>query len=464
METHNVAPYHDLIECGLKILPQSAPRMREDARALAIIMPPPQAARKRITYSKTEIDRAGSILAAQFAACGLRMPEAPDFSLPIRPEWRAKARQLIDRWDLGGKPLLIYRPIVLNKVWHCPPRSPDPAAYATLFAELRNRFFVVSFADLKPGKEWIVGPEQDVDVKFHAGELEFELLAALFAEAALVFCNAGMAPVLAQAVGTPVIVVYGGHESAKTTQASGMHLAPTLAVEPDRPCDCHPFDHPCDKHITLAPAIARINEFVARNIGSRRQPIALKSPRVLIFATTYVDDAEKAKLLRRWLKLTQHLNPDCDLLLVDSCSPLFDGTGFAPDSNGPRRAVHRFPDNIGHLSRGGRDGWGRAFCYGLQAAINGDYDYVVHIEGDSLFRLPVGPIVRQMEHAGTNAAAIPVAGTASIMPGWIETGLLFFRTKYLVESDFIGRYDWQNRTQWPAPESVIGKLLADDVR
>jgi hypothetical protein len=62
----------------------------------------------------------------------------------------------------------------------------------------------------------------------------------------------------------------------------------------------------------------------------------------------------------------------------------------------PRLQVYRFPDNIGHLARGGKDGWGRAFCKGLEMAIDGQYDYVVHIEGDSLFKRPVLPIIRQM--------------------------------------------------------------------
>jgi hypothetical protein len=41
----------------------------------------------------------------------------------------------------------------------------------------------------------------------------------------------------------------------------------------------------------------------------------------LIFGTTYIDSPDREHLTHQWLMLTRHLNPDCDILMVDSASP-----------------------------------------------------------------------------------------------------------------------------------------------
>jgi hypothetical protein len=123
--------------------------------------------------------------------------------------------------------------------------------------------------------------------------------------------------------------------------------------------------------------------------------------RVLIFGTVYCDSEAKRHLAGQWGDLHAALNRDCDLLLVDSSSPL---------------AVHGVPtlqlgDNIGHLGRKGRDGWGRAFCAGLQYAIDHGYDCAVHIEGDSLLRQPVRKFCEFMDEQGLRAFVCSVNGT-----------------------------------------------------
>ncbi|TPI13860.1 methyltransferase domain-containing protein [Mesorhizobium sp. B4-1-1] len=177
-----------------------------------------------------------------------------------------------------------------------------------------------------------------------------------------------------------------------------------------------------------------------------------------IFGTTYVDTPDKQKLAGQWETLHRSINGRAvDLLLVDSASPL------------PLLAVERgaekyaFPDNVGHLARGGKDGWGRAFSKGLEIAIDGQYDYVVHIEGDSLFKRPVLPIIRQMMAEGVKAASVPVEGTRRKETGWAETGLMFFSVEYLWQSRFIERYDWWNRGPKPYPEQAVFDLLGEDL-
>jgi hypothetical protein len=153
---------------------------------------------------------------------------------------------------------MVYRPIVQRREWNGANRNPDPQAYAAIFDAVRDGFQVVSVADLVQHDEWIVGPEQKVDVRLHKGELTFEDMAVLWSSAALVFCNAGFAPVLAQAVGTPSITVYGGRECFKTTQRAGEHLAPTLGIDPDQTCDCMSERHVCPpKTITLPPPLTK---------------------------------------------------------------------------------------------------------------------------------------------------------------------------------------------------------------
>lgn len=184
-------------------------------------------------------------------------------------------------------------------------------------------------------------------------------------------------------------------------------------------------------------------------------------PRVLLFGTCYVDTQDRAQLTRKWADLMLRLNADCDIWLIDSKSPVW------PMLDN-RIHVFSFPDNIGHLSRPdvtlGKDGWGRAFCKGLQNALDGLYDYAVHIEADSLFRHKVMPICRNMRRDGINAASIPVMSGNRILHQWVETGLMFFDVGYLRKMEFIRRYDWPMRQARPTPEVVIRQLLGGDLK
>jgi hypothetical protein len=187
--------------------------------------------------------------------------------------------------------------------------------------------------------------------------------------------------------------------------------------------------------------------------------------RVMIFGTIYVDTPERLKLTHQWCKLHRALNPDCDLLLVDSCSPMiWRGPWEAfPEAiepiNEAKVGLVSFDDNIGHLSHGGRDGWGRAFCKGLASAMEHKYDYVAHIEGDSLFRLPVLTIVQEIKARAISVASAPIGYGDHQRSTWVETGLMFFDVDYLRESNFIAGYDWPNRQPRPQPEVVIRRML-----
>ena len=195
--------------------------------------------------------------------------------------------------------------------------------------------------------------------------------------------------------------------------------------------------------------------------------------RVLVFGTSYCGSAQKLRLLDQWADSLQRIAPDFDHLAVDSCSPVFDASTlpflsrfgvrrFIPSEPAPLVVGHRsiisFPDNVGHLSAGGRDGWGRAFSQGLLCALAGGYDYVVHVEGDLLTRLDLPKICRMMQDRR-------ILALAAITPnlGWLETGLVFLKVDFLRQLQLVERYDWANRPARPYPEIVLGELLGDDL-
>lgn len=267
LESSWVAPYWDLIGQGLKIVRKATPlrtqtKNAEREAALFTKLPAPvKVPHMQAWYRPEEVRRRGSVLAAMCAS--LNCDEAAaDFRLPLPRTWFDRVDTLIAGWR-PSKPILIYRPLVERKEWSgCAARNPDHAGYSELFASLRDRFFVVSLADLVPGIEWIVGRPVAADVTLHQGELDFEVMAALFARAALTFCSPGFAVILSQAVGTPVICTFGRYERAYSFSA-GARLSPYLGIEPVHPCDDFRHDDVGDKTIDLPRALAMVNAFVA---------------------------------------------------------------------------------------------------------------------------------------------------------------------------------------------------------
>lgn len=461
--------YHDLVTQGLKLIFKST-RLRAQAKTIErekgyFLTPPPppsHAQRIKLWYRKDQIDVHGSILEAMAGTCFVDKKDL-DFTLPIPDEWMADADKLIAGMNTGGKPIMIYRPIVLRREWNSANRNPSPDGYAKLFEEARKDYFVISLANLEKDKEWIVGKEERVDAEFHHGELDFPTMAALFKRADMVFCNAGFAPVLAQAVGTPSIIVYGGRESYRTTQRAGAHLAPTCPIDPIHPCDCHIERHDCgDKRINIPAAMSKMRPFIDqvknRTTASEAPKLAAQpvpSSRVLVFGTAWCDCLDRQKLTEQWMTLHMTLNPDCDFLLVDSASPVpLVSEGY----KGPRCEIFDFGDNVGHLSRGGQDGWGRAFTKGLQIAVERGYDWVVHIEGDSLLRVPVAQLLEELRKARKEVGSIPVKGMHRDFTTWVETGLMAFATSYIAQSRFIQLYDWPIRVPRPTPEVIVRNL------
>ncbi len=113
---------------------------------------------------------------------------------------------------------MFFRPLVERKEWAgCKSRNPDSDSYKKLFDSIRHDYFVVSVADLVVSREWLApGARVDADIEYHSGELDFETTAALMKRSALAFTSPGFATVLALAVDTPVVTVFGGYENSKS--------------------------------------------------------------------------------------------------------------------------------------------------------------------------------------------------------------------------------------------------------
>lgn len=231
-----------------------------EADSFTLRHPPHDTPTLKIHYPPREVKARGSVLRAMSYSAGV--PEG-DFRFPVHPDWIAKADRIIE--DLKpDRPLMFFRPLVMRREWTGgATRNPDAAQYAELYEMLRERFYVVSVADLVADVEWTEGPALRADVCFHRGELDVETLFGLAKRSALLFGAPGFVAVMGQAIGTPTVTVFGGYEDASSF-SSGAKLPGTkwLPVEPIRPCPCWTHNHQCRKRLDMTLAKKRINHFL----------------------------------------------------------------------------------------------------------------------------------------------------------------------------------------------------------
>lgn len=280
-ETHNItlgtmwaSLYHDLVGPDFRIVRRNAAlrtQLKNAEREKHLFSPDQQLPSQhgvRFSYTASQIEHrtnSKTVLEAMFSSVGIqkRYPEA-DFRLPVKQEWLDSIDAIIATWRTRGKPIMVYRPLTARPEWGGGAlRNADHDAYAEMASMLRDRYFIVSVADLEPGKEWIVGPPFPADVCYHEGELYFELLAALFRRADLVFTSGGYGAMLGPAVETPTISIYGGYEPAAWC-ADGAKWSPYLAIQPIKPCYCgtSACRNRCGKQTDIPAARAAVNLFV----------------------------------------------------------------------------------------------------------------------------------------------------------------------------------------------------------
>lgn len=248
-----------LVDKGSTLRTQAKNARRE--AALYSSEPVPTDARQvRVWYSPEMVRRKRSVLGAMLEQSGYGVAK-PDFRMPVPATWLAAADRFLEVLK-PDKPVMLFRPLVERTEWSgCRSRNPDFGAWQQLFEAVRDRFFVISVADLVEGKEWAVGPRLYGDAEFHRGELPFHTLAGLAQRAGLVWSSPGFAVILAQAVGTPSVCMFGGYEGGYSFSL-GAKLTPHLSIAPIRSCDCFRHDHPCNKKIDLLASRSRLEAFL----------------------------------------------------------------------------------------------------------------------------------------------------------------------------------------------------------
>jgi hypothetical protein len=190
-----------------------------------------------------------------------------------------------------------------------------------------------------------------------------------------------------------------------------------------------------------------------------------------VAGSAYIHNEGLRELCRLWTRVVTHLDPNVDVVIIDSVSP-FEPAVFldwpvfvegddpegvqAPVIGDSRKWVYRFLDNIGHLSRGGEDGAGRTFCKSIELGINGGYDYVAVIETDLLFLRSVTDICRRMQRAGA-----PIAAAPSAQYQFPEFGACFIDCRWAKRFDLIGKYNWKKSQPWPIPEIRLMNIVQD---
>lgn len=257
LETPWPSVYHDfddlhLVSKGSQLRTQ-AKNVTREARLFETAQVPATASKLDVSYPPALVRQYRGVLAAMSAKCGTPLG---DFRMPVPDTWTHGLDLPTD------KPVLVYRPLVERAEWGgCPSRNPDLQTYLKIFESIREQFFVVSIADLEPGREWLAQPDITADITLHQGQLTFTQLAALWRDAALVMSSPGFGVALAQAVGTPVVAVFGGYEAGYSFSA-GARYTPTLTIQPVRPCDCFSHTHNCDKRIAVPAALKKLKDFV----------------------------------------------------------------------------------------------------------------------------------------------------------------------------------------------------------
>ncbi len=188
--------------------------------------------------------------------------------------------------------------------------------------------------------------------------------------------------------------------------------------------------------------------------------------KILYFCTCWLPDLDRVFMLQSWLRVAAQQSAHLTIINTDAgdfgCDIMNVRYGGMP--SGVR--VCELGNNIGHGSRiGDQDGWGRAFCKGIELAITGGYDYAVHVESDMACRVDCRDVIALMRASGKPFAAPYCSQVQNI-----ETGLIYMDVNRLQEMEFVNRYNWPKiRPEMSIaerialqPEKVIGEIFGEE--
>lgn len=141
--------------------------------------------------------------------------------LGYQPKWVHTGMILPKHWPLkaqtylpsmGSKKLCLIRPNTLRNEWLCPARNPK-TEYIQRFIDLHKKdFFIVSIANLMEGQEVYDGKLTSIDMEI-TSNLPIEALMGMFQIADVIITSPSFWVPLGLALGSNMLVIYGGHES-----------------------------------------------------------------------------------------------------------------------------------------------------------------------------------------------------------------------------------------------------------
>lgn len=175
------------------------------------------------------------------------------------------------------------------------------------------------------------------------------------------------------------------------------------------------------------------------------------SERVLIAGSCWLPDQDRAWLAHQWVRLAQLFDIGTPMLLVDCLSP-------EPVPTHPLLTTIQIGENIGHLTVGGRDGWGRAAMTAFQYAIDQDFEWVAYWDADVLFLRSALELIFRMKVRGLVAA-----GALATPYPWQE-GIYLFYVPWMKQRNVIGRYNWEGapRSNIPNAEQRMEAAIGPD--
>jgi hypothetical protein len=148
-------------------------------------------------------------------------------------------------------PYIVVRPACVRSEWTSDSRNPLPEYIAEAIEALRDRFAIVSVADLEEGKEWALDPLPYADLTLHRGELKVEQLLSLVENAAGLVGGVGWIVPAALSYRVPLLLIYGGWGLSNSPSRIIGNLDSSFIEQavPDVFCMCNNNRHACDKRI-----------------------------------------------------------------------------------------------------------------------------------------------------------------------------------------------------------------------
>jgi len=196
--------------------------------------PAPNEYARRISYNGT-----GNMLDSMMQSVGLQRDRITFDGPPV-----AKT---------GNHPYIVVRPATLRGEWLAAARNPEPAYLCQAVEILKQRFDIISVADIDGSAEYAVEPLPFAHEVYNRGELNAEELLELVGNASGVVGGVGWLLPAAIAYKVPMLLVYGGWghvNGPQHTLDKRMDASLVTPVYPDRFCMCNDRSHNCDKSIS----------------------------------------------------------------------------------------------------------------------------------------------------------------------------------------------------------------------